>query len=71
MCFGMCVVTSVWGTSTVSATLRSPASEQSSVIASIEDPEFIERILAHRRERGTQASVSSLGPRAPPQSSPF
>ena len=29
MCFGMCIVTSMWGTSTVSAILRSPASELS------------------------------------------
>ena len=38
------------------------------VIASIEDPELIQCILAHRRERGEEPpSVSSLGPRAPPQ----
>jgi hypothetical protein len=37
------------------------------VLASIEDPEVIARILAHRRERGQeQAPVASLGPRAPP-----
>ncbi len=42
------------------------------VIASIEEPALIERILAHRRERGAQgAPVASLGPRAPPQSSLF
>jgi hypothetical protein len=42
------------------------------VIASIEEPELIERILAHRRERGAEdAPVSSLGPRAPPQASLF
>jgi hypothetical protein len=42
------------------------------IIASIEDPEFISRILAHRRERGAEAApVSSLGPRAPPQSALF
>lgn len=41
------------------------------VIAGIEDPDLIERILAHRWERGAQAPVSSLGPRASPQSSPF
>lgn len=40
------------------------------VIASIEEPELIERILAHRRERGEEeASASPLGPRAPPQAS--
>ena len=38
------------------------------VIASIEEPELIERILAHRRERGEQAvATASLGARAPPQ----
>jgi len=38
------------------------------VIASIEEPELIERILAHRRERGGEdATTSSLGARAPPQ----
>jgi hypothetical protein len=38
------------------------------VIASIEDPELIDRILAHRRERGEEDSpVSPFGPRAPPQ----
>ncbi len=37
------------------------------VIASIEDPEVIARILAHRRERGgEEPPVASLGPRAPP-----
>jgi hypothetical protein len=37
------------------------------VIASIEDPEVIARMLAHRRERGAEdAPVASLGPRAPP-----
>jgi hypothetical protein len=42
------------------------------VIASIEQPELIARILAHRRERGAEAApVSSLGPRAPPQSALF
>jgi hypothetical protein len=42
------------------------------VLASIEDPEVIARILAHRRERGAEAApVSSLGPRAPPQSAMF
>jgi hypothetical protein len=36
------------------------------VIASIEEPELIERILAHRRERGEEAaSTASLGARAP------
>jgi hypothetical protein len=38
------------------------------VIASIEDPALIDRILAHRRERGEEdPAVSPLGPRAPPQ----
>ncbi len=42
------------------------------VIASIEAPELIERILAHRQERGAQgAPVASLGPRAPPRASLF
>jgi hypothetical protein len=37
------------------------------VLASIEDPEVIARILAHRRERGDEdPPVGSLGPRAPP-----
>lgn len=37
------------------------------VIASIEDPELITRILAHRQERGEDDSQTSpLGPRAPP-----
>jgi len=38
------------------------------VIASIEEPEVIERILKHRRERGDEeTSTLPLGPRAPPQ----
>jgi hypothetical protein len=42
------------------------------VIASIEEPELIERILAHRRERGEEeAPTTSLGARAPPQRSLF
>ena len=42
------------------------------VIASIEEPELIERILAHRRERGGQETMTvSLGARAPPQASLF
>ncbi len=42
------------------------------VIASIEAPELIERILAHRRERGEEdVPRSSLGARAPPQASLF
>jgi hypothetical protein len=42
------------------------------VIASIEEPELIERILAHRRERGEEAApTASLGARAPPQASLF
>jgi hypothetical protein len=37
------------------------------VIASIEEPALIARILAHRRERREEdPPVSSLGPRAPP-----
>ena len=37
------------------------------VLASIEDPEVIARILAYRRERGQEdAPVALLGPRAPP-----
>jgi hypothetical protein len=40
------------------------------VIASIEEPELIERILAHRRERGEDtAPTASLGARGPPQAS--
>jgi hypothetical protein len=35
------------------------------VIASIEEPELIERILAHRRERGDEAtSTAAVGARA-------
>jgi hypothetical protein len=41
------------------------------VIVSIEEPELIERILAHRRERGEEAPTTSLGARAPPQRSLF
>jgi hypothetical protein len=42
------------------------------VIASIEEPEIIERILAHRRERGEEgAPTASLGARAPPQATLF
>ncbi|MGH8196790.1 MAG: hypothetical protein ACRETI_01330 [Steroidobacteraceae bacterium] len=42
------------------------------VIASIEEPELIERILAHRREPGEEdAPVAPLGARAPPQASLF
>ena len=42
------------------------------VMASIEEPELIERILAHRRERGEEATpTASLGARAPPQGSLF
>jgi hypothetical protein len=37
------------------------------VIASIEEPALIARLLAHRRERGAEdPPVASLGPRAPP-----
>ena len=40
------------------------------VIASIEEPELIERILAHRREQGEEEAMTvSLGARAPPQAS--
>jgi hypothetical protein len=40
------------------------------VIASIEEPELIERILAYRRERGgEEAMTGSLGARGPPQAS--
>jgi len=42
------------------------------VIASIEETELIERILAHRRERGEEATpTASLGARAPPKASLF
>ena len=42
------------------------------VIASIEEPELIERILAHRRERGEEAAPTvSVGARGPPQTSLF
>jgi hypothetical protein len=42
------------------------------VIASIEEPELIERILAHRREHAEEAPpIASLGARAPPQASLF
>ena len=42
------------------------------VIGSIEAPELIERILAHRRERGEEVAPRvSLGARAPPQASLF
>jgi hypothetical protein len=42
------------------------------VIASIEEPELIERIIAHRREHGgEEATTVSLGARAPPQASLF
>jgi hypothetical protein len=42
------------------------------VIASVEEPELNERILAHRRERGEEAApTASLGARAPPQASLF
>jgi hypothetical protein len=40
------------------------------VIASIEELALIERILAHRRERGGEEAMRvSLGARAPPQAS--
>jgi hypothetical protein len=40
------------------------------VIASIEEPELIERILAHRREQeGENAMTVSIGARAPRQPS--
>jgi hypothetical protein len=38
------------------------------VISSIEEPELIERILAHRRAEGEEEAMTvSLGARAPPQ----
>jgi hypothetical protein len=38
------------------------------VIASIEEPELIERILAHRREPGEDtAPTAPLGARGPPE----
>jgi hypothetical protein len=40
------------------------------VIASLEEPELTERILAHRRERGGEEALTvALGARAPPQAS--
>jgi hypothetical protein len=40
------------------------------VISSIEEPALIERILAHRRERGEEAAPTApLGARAPPPAS--
>ena len=40
------------------------------VIASIEEPELIEHILAHRRKQGgEEAMTASLGARGPPQAS--
>jgi hypothetical protein len=40
------------------------------VIASIEEPELIERILAHRRERGEEPEpTASLGARGLPKGS--
>jgi hypothetical protein len=39
------------------------------VIASIEEPELIERILAHGRQRGGEALTVSLGAHAPQASS--
>ena len=42
------------------------------VHVSIDESEVIERILAHRRERGEEAAPrASLGARAPPQASLF
>ena len=42
------------------------------VIASIEEPELIERILAHRREQGGEETLTvALGARAPPQAPLF
>jgi hypothetical protein len=38
------------------------------VMASIEEPELVERILAHRRERREEAARrAALGARAPPR----
>jgi hypothetical protein len=40
------------------------------VIASIEEPQLIERILAHRREQGEEEAMTvSLGARAPQHAS--
>jgi hypothetical protein len=48
------------------------AQEKDALFSSIEEPELIERILAHRRERGEEgASTVSLGARGPPQPSRF
>jgi len=41
------------------------------LVASIEEPELIERILAHRQERGEEPPTVALGARAPPQASLF
>jgi hypothetical protein len=41
------------------------------VLASIEKPELIERILAHRERGEEAASRASLGARATPQAAPF
>jgi hypothetical protein len=42
------------------------------VIASIEEPELIERILAHWRERGEEPTpTAAVRARAPPQGSLF
>jgi hypothetical protein len=41
------------------------------VHVSIEEPELIERILTHRRERGEEAPTAALGARAPPPASLF
>ena len=52
--------------------LRARCGGRLRVIASIEQPELIARILTHRRERGEdRASFSPLGPRAPPQAALF
>jgi len=48
--------------------LRQSPHEVAKVIASIEEPELINRILAHRQQRGENAApVVPLGARAPPQ----
>jgi hypothetical protein len=51
---------------------RRIAPPSGSELASIEEPELIERILAHRRERSEEeATTASLGARAPPQAELF
>jgi len=48
--------------------LHVPARTNAAAATAIEEPELIERILAHRREWGEEGTpMASLGPRAPPQ----